>query len=624
MILFIFSVRCLFSVLAICFCVEISNASSSQSLFNQINLNHPGLEATAQAVAQKKEKEAEPLLLDYYRKRFSELNAAPAAPSEKRDAAADRLLRDEFTLQDVTAKQPRKGNGLLDWKQRGPQHDREWAWMLNRHGYFLDLLSAWRATGNSEYAACFDRLVKDWVASNPSPPWILPSFSASWRSMEVGRRLSDSWPQAFYGFQQAREFKDETRLAMLESVARQADFCMKHHARGGNHLNAEMLGLASAAVYWPEFKDAPKWLDYAVDTMRREFAARIYPDGAHQELSNHYQIVVARHFDNMASLLAQAQHPAEKEFRLRAKKLWDAVFLVQKPNGFGPLNNDADEENNDAYLAEAAAKRGWPSWLTLKNLKNPEDSKIPSVLLPWAGQIILRNKGNNDWLFFDAGPRGSAHQHNDKLHVSLFTEGRDVLVDAGRYTYRKGRWRSYFTGAASHNVVLIDGERKAIEPDVSQQPTDAMLQSFPQADFATAQTQLRCRWLERVAHKRSVFYTRDKYWFIMDEITSSRPHEITVLWHFHPDCVLKENGTAIEEKTSGLRLLPIGDLPWKLEIVRGQENPSIQGWWSPRYNQKQPSPVAIYTAKINQPVSFGWLLVKKQVPLDSIHLPSAP
>ena len=39
------------------------------------------------------------------------------------------------------------------------------------------------------------------------------------------------------------------------------------------------------------------------------------------------------------------------------------------------------------------------------------------------------------WAWFDAGPWGIAHQHNDKLHLSVSPFGRDVLVDTGRYNY---------------------------------------------------------------------------------------------------------------------------------------------------------------------------------------------
>ncbi|MFZ5806135.1 MAG: alginate lyase family protein [Verrucomicrobiota bacterium] len=574
-----------------------------RELFQRLDLERREFSDLAQFVKQRKWIEACQTLLLHYRQKFYDLQRQPSVSSRKRDVHADQILRDQFTLQGITATQPRTSEGKLDWHDQGPKNDPEWAWMLNRHQYFADLLSAWVSTGNADYAVTFDRYIRDWITSNSQP--FFSTDSGPWRVMEVGRRLSDTWAPAFYGFQQAGEFSDTARLLMLLSVAQQADFCMKHHTNRGNHLNAEMVGLASAAVYWPEFKNSKKWLDHAVKKMHREFFARIYPDGVQQELSNHYQIVVARHADAMTHLLTLANHPARVEFQSFADQLWETIARVTKPDGNGPLNNDADLENNRHWLAQAARARGISQWKEYQN---------SSIFLKWAGQIIMRGRRglNADWLFFDAGPLGIAHQHYDKLHISLFTAGRDVLVDAGRFTYRSGWWRRYFAGPQSHNVVLIDRcfpkERR-----LNRKPANVIYRSMPEADFALAQTQFKNRsWLswDRPVHKRAVLYVRNSYWLVVDEIVTFQKHTLNVPWHFHPDCVVRENNLALDEEMSSVRLQPAGNLLWKFKMLYGHKTPFIQGWWSPFYNRKQPAPTAVYTVSIHKPTAFAWLIAK--------------
>ena len=50
-------------------------------------------------------------------------------------------------------------------------------------------------------------------------------------------------------------------------------------------------------------------------------------------------------------------------------------------------------------------------------------------------------------------------------------------------------------------------------------------------------------------------------------------------------------------------------MPWIINIVKGQTEPSIQGWYSDKYNHKQPSPTVIYSTKIDGPATFAWVLI---------------
>ncbi|WP_426779320.1 heparinase II/III family protein, partial [Pseudomonas aeruginosa] len=46
----------------------------------------------------------------------------------------------------------------------------------------------------------------------------------------------------------------------------------------------------------------------------------------------------------------------------------------------------------------------------------------------------------------------------DALHLDLWLEGRNLLRDAGTYSYNtESAWLSYFPGTASHNTIQFDG-----------------------------------------------------------------------------------------------------------------------------------------------------------------------
>jgi hypothetical protein len=73
---------------------------------------------------------------------------SPAAETARRHAPAEPLLEDVFTIALVTARQPRRPDGHLDWRHLGPHGDAEWGCSLNRRHFLLVLLEAWYRTGN--------------------------------------------------------------------------------------------------------------------------------------------------------------------------------------------------------------------------------------------------------------------------------------------------------------------------------------------------------------------------------------------------------------------------------------------------------------------------------------------
>ncbi|HAA75635.1 TPA: hypothetical protein DCE37_10985, partial [Candidatus Latescibacteria bacterium] len=86
---------------------------------------------------------------------------------EDTTAAAEAILRDEYTFQNVTGSPKRKADGSLNWTYRGPNDDAEWAYFLNRHGHIRQLLGAYRKTGNARYIDRVDSDIREWVTVNP-------------------------------------------------------------------------------------------------------------------------------------------------------------------------------------------------------------------------------------------------------------------------------------------------------------------------------------------------------------------------------------------------------------------------------------------------------------------------
>ncbi len=570
-----------------------------ERLMRNLDFSHPGLELTASHWQAGKLKAACETLLDYFDQKswpqpLIEEFREEATFSDNKQRSADDALAGYFTLQGVRGKQEERDDGGLDWEARGPRDDQEWAWMLNRHAFFTDLLSAWQHTGDDRYRVVLDEYLRDWILNSPYPDRV--TFSAQWRPLEVARRIQRAWPVVFV----LGGTSDETRLLMLDSIFDHADSLREHPSPWGNHLLTETTMLAKLATLWPEFADADEWLDYASERVTGLIEKQVYPDGAYKELSNHYQIIAMRSFQKFYQLMRLAEREVKIEvFRDRLIKMWHYYWVVQKPDGTGPLNNDSDLEDNANDV--------------IKRFEN-DTPKVPegSSYFPWAGHAVMRDGHNNDarWAFFDMGPYGTQHEHEDRLHLSLSVGRQNFLVDAGRYTYKPGPARDYFRGPHSHNIVLLNG-RGTLPParEVSS-PLPSFVSINDDIDCFKATASYANGW-----HTRAVLFFHGVGWVVLDEVIAFGPNEVATLWHWHPDVAVTVSNNQIQADgpDKSLYVRPVVLFGYdlnklKMTQVKGLETPRFAGWYGPKFNKREAAWQVECTIRINRPVITAWLI----------------
>lgn len=499
----------------------------------------------------------------------------------------------------------------LDWNQPDPTGDKEPAWMLNRHT-ILPILADWhRVTGDSRYADKASALLSDWILANPYPDQL--SFSPPWRALEVARRILNAWVHVYFKYDC---LTPEAQLLMLSSIPHHADALLEHTSFwGGNHLLTEKLALLQLSIAFPIFSDSPVWQADALHELGKLFIDQSYPDGSYTELSNHYQRVVlvnARTFKRLIKDVPENQLPTGLLQRL--EKMWDFFAGVTRPDGTGPLNNAGDLERNAFFLKGVWEEYNRPDWLYIATAGQAgTPPAAPSRLYPWAGQAILRNgfRPQDSWVYFDAGPFGTAHQHYDRLHVSAFLKGQNLLVDSGRYTYQPGPWKEFFTGPQSHNTLLLDGQAASPGPRRISSPMPLSLESTPDYTFAEAVAHFSPKaivplWSKGlVPWSRALLLDHRGFLLIIDHLQTSGPHRLDALWNFHPSL----------SPDLATRSIQLAGPPAQLSTAFGQTNP-IAGFYSPDYDQKLPNPQLRYTLHLKQPTTLVWLL---QTPQGAAH-----
>jgi hypothetical protein len=234
-----------------------------KSMLGAYDLDYPGLEKVKQAYEGGEITNACTYLLDYYRSsdNAQHLRARQPEKSNKTEALADTILTNVFVVQNVRGEVPFGEDGHRDWYYKGPNNDREWAWLSNRHSQINHVLSIYFETGNPKYAEYIDALLRDFIIKSMPYPGVKSSTSV-WRGLEVAARAK-VWSRIFYGLLDSDYLLPATRLLMLSSLPDHAHYNRNFHG-SNNWLTMEISALATVATNFPEYKGANEWLDYSV------------------------------------------------------------------------------------------------------------------------------------------------------------------------------------------------------------------------------------------------------------------------------------------------------------------------------------------------------------------------
>lgn len=599
-------------------------------LFEQLDLAKPQLKPVADAVKISDYVAAARELLKYFDQKQPLTGLALTTGSDP-VKTADRILVDSFTERGQDLKLERDADGNIVWGMKP---------YLGRHFHLMELLEAYKRTSKPEYIERLNKDLWDWFNHMPFPAeeiakfnkgtWAHPS-NANWNTLEAGIRLS-SWVRLWQNWQ-GLPISDEVRLLMLMSLPEHCNYLRWHHRHTGNWKVSEMTGISETAIAFDEFANSDDWLEYGLQELGKEIDNQFYPDGAQKELAFHYNRIVVRKMNSVANLAIANQIPISQSYIRKIENLYRYMAYVMTPDGFGPMNSDSDRDFILPIIRGAARqyRNEEFAYIASRGQQGSWKQNSYSVLMPWAGQAIFRSGfgENDDWSYFEIGPWGIAHQHYDKLHLSVMVGGRDILVDSGRYTYEgyhdtTNPWRNYFIGSDSHNVILIDGIGQGARERMRRSPISnqhylineefAFARGKFDSGFSGVKDKDKDQFAGEASHTRGVLYVPEFGWIVVDHIDTDRPRSIDVMWRFHPECTVQTDGLRVSTRDEGkgnLMILPAGEYALDLNIVKGRNPPEVQGWYSERYGIKFPNSVAIYNGRIEDSATLVWWLIPR-------------
>jgi hypothetical protein len=450
-------------------------------------------------------------------------------------AAANALMRDVFDL-------PRYPPVRLP-------ADPTWSENLFSAGYWrfefyslrpsLNLLYAFRTTGDAAYARRLASLDLGFIAAEPKSHWAWKDpHAVAFRCMS----LIDTW----WKLRQAHALDEQASTAILAELEKTGIFLAdpNHYQVGENHGTNEAAALYNLAVAFPTLPHARQWLQLADERIEWQLQGLIDADGQLIENSPYYDFyTLEKWWQIYQYMTAQGQaHPAD--FAAKLGSMVDFATYILQPNSQVPLLGSSLEQtiNYHGFYADMAATN--PSFLyVLTHGYRGSEPPVDSRFFPASALSVMRSGWQagsayprSSYLTFNVGRYRTAHSHLDALGITLYGAGGNLLPGPGLFTYLPGPYHGYFHGTVANNTVTVDGKSQFQgngEPGKLITKDGITYQSAESSLYAGVQ------------HRRLVMLLGPDHVLVVDQLHSSSVHSYRQMFHLFPSARLRRSGLTI-------------------------------------------------------------------------------
>lgn len=465
--------------------------------------------------------------------------------------------------------------GEIDWLHI-PGDDYEWTYQFNRHRFWICLGQAYALTGDEKYANAFKEQLIHWIENVPlkdKKNW------TAWRTIEAGFRL-EYWLKAICYFENSKVIDDEVFDIFEKSVIEHAEYLMKVYDDFRLISNWGIIqnhGLYLAGFMLPETERTKEYMKEALKRLSDEIDIQVYEDGVQWEQSTMYHNEVVHCYLDIKILAYKNNIILPKNIDEKIKKMCYATMYHKKPNNMELLMGDSDEIDvrdivsigaylyNDNYLKYSGYEKldydciwdlGYKAAIKYEDIKG-ESLKETAIELRESGNYYLRSnwERNGNFFHFYCGTLGAGHGHSDKLHIDLFSNREDILIDAGRYTYVDKDERYEFKDPSAHNTITVDDKdfivcKDSWECSKLARSINQKFVSSKEYDYIEG-GHLGYYNLENggVFVNRRILYIKPDIYVIFDEMYGNGNHKYKQFFHFNNEGIvsLKDNNYVIYE-----------------------------------------------------------------------------
>ncbi|MCK4623801.1 MAG: heparinase II/III family protein [Phycisphaerae bacterium] len=557
-------------------------AQSMKILLKRLDLDRPGLEKVKASAADPAKAAKE--LLAYYRARKSVkhfIDRTDRVKSRGKYASAGNMKTADNALKHIfvsfSAYPPHFCGKDIDWSS-SPVPDIEWLVHLHQMNWWPRMAKAYWHTGDEKYARewCFQ--LADWVRKNPRDR----KHHYAWRRIEAGGR-GISWTGIFQHFLDSPSFTPDVLVIFLNSCHDHASYLTQEQFTPNNHGQTEALGVEFLAITFPEFKEAKKWRDKALEHMKAETKRQVRDDGHQVEQTLGYHTGCLGRF-------ARAYEFARinglggafgDQYHRRMEKMAEVLMKLGFPDGTSAQFGDTSSSVNvRRSLKKWAGVFGRKDFLYVATAgKEGTKPKQTAYALTDSGFYSMRSGWDENavCLVLKCGPGPYWHCQRDNGTFELFAGGRRLTPDSGTYIYSGDpAGRAWFRQTRVHQTLTLDGKNSAYKP--------ALRLWKPGKDLDVLVVENGS--YKNLTHRRAVMFVKKKFFVLVDEAIGKAEGNVDLHFQLAPSQVVFDRAlpSVRTDCKKGSNVL-IRGLAQEAMVLRKEK-----GQVSFKYGEKQPRP----------------------------------
>ena len=306
-------------------------------------------------------------------------------------------------------------------------------------------------------------------------------YSKNWHGMgwyndEVNQSLTAGWPRALDAASRLQYFAETLPyLTQSKYMTPEILCCALKYIRDGIHgviyksttqprVNLrmfELMGAMRALSVYPEFSRSKEFFNNAAKIVENMMQTITFADGTYMETTGGYSQGVCSDYVRFYKMCNDNGIVLSDEFLERLYKFAMYNVLLQGPDGESLQYGDQNAEKFIGWqypaLIDACNDEKLKFILTRGDLGTAPEWK--SYRFSDSSATMLRDGWNKNATYLWTQARGGgSHGHQDDHHISLISNKRTLLCDAGVFTYsEEDPYRQWGISAIAHNTVAIDG-----------------------------------------------------------------------------------------------------------------------------------------------------------------------
>ncbi|WP_169739256.1 heparinase II/III family protein [Dyadobacter crusticola] len=464
--------------------------------------------------------------------------------------------------------------------------DIKYVWEKARFTFLYDLIR-FDFHGGASQSKFVLACLEDWIDQNPvnrGPHWVC--------SQEISLRVLN-WIFALHHYKYSPELSNAIFDRIIRSIYAQmrhvaAHFTYSRLVLHNNHTLTEALALYSVGLLFPFFPESSTWRQGGKKWFQAEIATQIFEDGTYIQFSMNYHRVAVQlltwalrlgelngdRFDDKtyqkagetAKFLQMCQDEKSGQLANLGNNdgalffpLTECHYRDFRPqlNALATLLNMPDRYGTGIWDEEA-------HWFGLE--RTPAVAKTSCALAPSmhhfeAGGYYVLLDDQSVTLLRCASYCDRPFQA-DNLHLDIWVDGRNILRDAGTYSYNtEGKWMAYFAGTTSHNTVVpggYDQMQKGPGFTWSQWVRTANGGSFLSEENGVLEGEfIGFTFLRKpITHRRRVTKAVGRLHWIVEDWLENAPESLESKQYWHPDEAFLEHYQITAFDTKKERIAP--------------------------------------------------------------------